>query len=249
VAEGALAGRAALVTGGARGIGRAAAIALAREGADVLVAFKTSEDGARSAADEIRAIGRRAAIARGDVSVAAEAQALVDACLAAFGRLDILVTAAGVLREGLLMLSPDAALEEPLRANALGAMYCARAALRPMIARREGAIVNVSSVAAWRGLPGQAAYAASKGAVSALTRQLAREVARFGIRVNAVAPGAIETDLLGAVPEAARRELLHAIPLERFGLAAEVGEAIAFLAGPRASYITGQVLAVDGGVG
>src|SRR5262249_44719481 len=161
---------------------------------DVVVGFVSNEAAAHAVCAEVASLGRRAVARRADVRVPAEAEALVAAALEAFGRLDVLVNAAGVLREGFLMLAPDAALREVLETNVLGMMHATRAAIRPFMQRRAGgAVVNVGSVAGTRGLPGQAAYAASKGAVNAFTRQQSRELARWSVRVNAVAPGAIET--------------------------------------------------------
>ncbi len=244
-----LAGKVALVTGGARGIGRATAIRLARDGAKVAINYK----GNAAAADEARRLagagGGTATTIQGDVSVEADVDRIVKEALAfGGGRLDILVNNAGITRDELLIrMTPDdwdAVLDLDLR----GAFLVTRAAMRPMMKQRYGRIVNVSSIAGVMGNAGQANYAAAKAGLIGLTKAVAREMASRNVTCNAVAPGFVPTDLTNELLEKMRATILPQIPLGRFGTVEDVANAIAFLASDAASYITGQVLVVDGGM-
>ena len=241
-------GKVALVTGGSRGIGRAAALRLAREDLVTVVNYVSSEAAALETVAAIERAGGRATAVRADVSVPAEAEAMVARVLDDFGRLDVLVNNAGITRDNLLLRMGESEWDAVLNTNLKGAYVCTRAALRGMLRRRYGRIVNVSSVAGLMGNPGQANYSASKAGLIGFTRAVAREVATRNITVNAVAPGYIETDIWANVTESARAELLRLIPLGRPGKAEEVAEVIAFLASDAAGYVTGQVVAVDGGM-
>ena len=242
-----LAGRVVLVTGGSRGIGRAIAVAFGRAGARVHVGYARQERAAAEAAEAVTTAGGDARTTRFDVADAGAARAAVEQIEAEDGALDVLVHAAGVTRDAYFAMSTPDDWDEPIRVNLGGALRVTRAAVPGMMARGRGAIVLVGSVAGERASPGQAGYAASKGGLLALTRTLAAELAPRGIRVNALVPGLIAAGMFQRVDRRIAEERTARIPAGRLGTADEVAEAAVWLASPRASYVVGHALVVDGG--
>ena len=242
-------GKTALVTGAGRGIGRATAIRLATDGAKIAINFKGNTAAAEETKMAVEAAGSQGALVQGDVSVDAEAERVVKEALAfGGGRLDILVNNAGITRDNLLLRMSAEEWDAVLDLNLRGAFLITKAAMRPMMKQRAGRIVNVSSIAGVMGNAGQANYSAAKAGLIAFTKTVAREMASRNITANAVAPGFVPTDLTSIVPKDVQDAMLKQIPLARFGTAEDVANAIAFLASDEASYITGQVLVVDGGM-
>jgi len=243
-----LAGQVALVTGASRGIGRAIAGTLAHEGASVIINCLHSVAEAEQAVGRIRAEGGAARLSPFDVTDATQVQEAVNAIVDEHGRLDILVNNAGLSVSGLLVRVKEEDWARVLGTNLTGVFHCTKAALRPMLRARHGRVVNVTSVVAEMGNAGQAAYGAAKAGVGGMTRSLAREVSGHGVTVNGVAPGFIETEMTADLPEALRQEYLRLIPVGRMGTAEEVAWLVAFLCGPKAGYITGQVIGINGGL-
>jgi 3-oxoacyl-[acyl-carrier protein] reductase len=227
-------GRVAIVTGGGRGIGRAVALRLADEGADVAISYRANDEAAKAAAEEARAGGARCEVFKGDVASPEDVKALIQGVNDAFGRIDILVNNAGLTRDNLMMRMKEEEFDEVINTNLKGTYLCTRAVLRSMIRARWGRIVNISSVVGLVGNSGQANYAASKAGIIGFTKS--------------VAPGYVETELTGSLPEEVKDQIRGQVPVGRFGEAGEVAEVVAFLAGEGAGYVTGQTVAVDGGM-
>ena len=242
------AGKTAVVTGGSRGIGRAICLELARLGANIVLCYAGNEASANETVSLCEQQGVKAIALRCDVADAQQVKELMDAAIREFGRIDVLVNNAGITRDGLVMMMKEDDFDAVVSTNLKGAFLCTKAVSRIMMKQRYGRIVNLSSVVGLHGNAGQANYAASKAGVIGLTKSVAKELATRGITVNAVAPGFIDTDMTAALPEAARTSLLATIPANRLGAAEEVAKAVAFLASEEAAYVTGQVLAVDGGM-
>ena len=243
-----LTGKVALVTGASRGIGRAIALKLAAEGAAVVINYHGSMEKAKEVKAEIESDGGIAEIMQCNVADYQATEAMIRKVTDDFGRLDILVNNAGITRDGLLMTMKEEDFDAVAATNLKGTFLCMKAVARQMMRQRYGRIISMSSVVGLRGNAGQVNYAASKAGVVGMTKSLAKELASRGVTVNAVAPGFIETDMTAAMPQAAKDAMMPTIPMQRLGAPEDVAKAVAFLASDEAAYVTGQVLAVDGGM-
>ena len=241
-------GKTALVTGASRGIGRAIALRLAEDGANVAVIYAGSADKAEAVVNEITALGVNAKAYQCNVADSAAVNETVKAVTNDLGKIDILVNNAGVTRDNLILRLSEEDFDTVLNANLKGAFLCCKEAARRMVRQRYGRIVNLSSVVGLRGNAGQTNYSASKAGLIGLTKSLAKELASRNVTVNAVAPGFIATDMTAALPEAVRTEMAKDIPAGRAGQPEDVAQAVAFFAAEQSSYLTGQVLCVDGGM-
>lgn len=244
-----LKGKTALVTGGSRGIGRAICTALAEAGANIITCYAGNAAAVEETVAQCREHGVQADAIQADVKSEADVKKLFDFVTETYGSLDILVNNAGVNRDNLMMKMSEEEFDTVLDTNLKGTFYTMKLASKLMLKKRAGRIINISSVVGVHGNAGQANYAASKAGIIGLTKSAAKELGKRGITVNAVAPGFIETDMTNALPEAVKKQGEQTIPMARFGSAREVADAVCFLASDRASYVTGNVLMVDGGMG
>ena len=238
----------AVVTGGSRGIGRAVCLELARQGANVVLCYAGSAASAAETVEQCQKLGGKALAVQCNVAVEADVQSMMSQALSEFGRIDILVNNAGITRDGLMMSMKEDAFDAVIDTNLKGTFLCMKAVCRPMMKQRYGRIINLSSVVGLHGNAGQVNYSASKAGVIGMTKSVAKELASRGITANAVAPGFIDTDMTAALSEQVRDTLLKEIPAGRLGAVEDVAKVVAFLASDDAAYVTGQVIAVDGGM-
>lgn len=238
----------ALVTGASRGIGRACAVALGRAGFNVAVNYNSNEAAADEVVETIKGFGVEAVKIKANVAELGEVKTMMREVVKTFGKIDVLVNNAGIVQdEFVLMMTPDA-IDKCLDLNIKGYLYCAQQAALKMFSKKNGLIINMSSVSSKLAVPGQSVYSSTKGAVNSMTATMAKELAPYGIRVNAVAPGFIATDMVDKLPEDKKEEYLKEIPLKRFGRPEEVGDVVAMLASDACTYLTGQVIVLDGGL-
>ncbi len=242
-----LSGKVALVTGGAQGIGRAIALLLAKHGADLVISDVNLEK-AQETANEIQGMGRKSLAIQSNVANLKEVERMIETIVGQFGRIDILVNNAGITRDRLILRMTEEDWDAVLDVNLKGTFNCTKAAVRHMSKQKSGKIVNIASVSGEMGNPGQANYSASKAGVIGFTKTIAREFAARGINVNAIAPGYIQTPMTDAIPEKAKEALKQMIPMERLGQPEDVAQAVLFLVSENSSYITGQVINVNGGI-
>lgn len=238
----------ALVTGASRGIGRACAIALGKAGFTVAVNYNSNEAAADEVVNIIKEAGSDAMKVKANVADLNEVKAMMREVTKTYGRLDVLVNNAGIVQdEFVLMMTPET-IDKCLDLNIKGYMYCSQQAALKMFSRKKGCIINMSSVSSMLAVPGQSVYSSTKGAVNSMTATMAKELAPYGIRVNAVAPGFIATDMVDKLPEDKKEQYINEIPLKRFGRPEEIGDVVAMLASDACSYLTGQVIVLDGGL-
>lgn len=240
--------RNAIVTGGSRGIGRAAALALAKDGCNILISYISNDEAAEKTAAEVRALGVVALLFKGDVSDFSVAEQVVKKCKDELGSVDVLVNNAGITRDGLIMRMKEEDFDSVIATNLKSAFNMSRHASAAMARQRSGRIINMASVAGTNGNAGQANYSASKAGLIGLTKSMARELAKRGVTVNAIAPGLVETDMTGAMKPEEREKLTELVPLGRMAKPEEIAAVVAFLAGDMGGYITGQIIKIDGGL-
>lgn len=238
----------ALVTGASRGIGKACALALAERGYDIAVNYNSNEAAANETVELIEKLGRRAVAIKADTADLTAVKAMFRQVVTELGGLDVLVNNAGIVDDAFLLMLTEESLSRSLDVNIKGYFHCAQQAALKMMKKREGVIINVSSVSSVMALPGQSVYSATKGAVNSMTATLAKELAPYGIRVNAIAPGFIETDMINSVPEEKKEEYLKNIPMKGFGKVSDIANAVCDLCGDSFRYMTGQVIVMDGGL-
>lgn len=243
-----LKGKTAIVTGGTRGIGRAIALELAGNGADVAFSYAKNVEKAKELEGEISRLGVKAFSVQSDVADFAQSKEMVNNAIKELGKVDVLVNNAGITRDKILMMMSEEDWRAVIDTNLNGVFNCTKAAVVPMMKQRSGSIINITSVSGLVGMAGQTNYSSSKAGIVGFTKALAKEVARRGVRVNAVAPGFIKTDMVEAIEQKYLDEMLKLVPLGRIGETEEVARVVAFLASDEASYITGQVITVDGGM-